>query len=90
MILLSRVHGFLVLQLWPCHRTNLDDNLSKNQEKYHHGSRTADTDPQSRFPFSVIVQGRNNAWIVEEKIYPTCFGAEIIIIIFFGISFFQL
>ena len=38
---------FLVLQLWPCHRTNLDDNLSKNQEKYHHG--TADTDPQSHF-----------------------------------------
>ena len=29
------------------HRTNLDDNLCKNREKYHHG--TADTDPQSHF-----------------------------------------
>ena len=27
--------------------TNLDDNLSQNREKYHHG--TADTEPQSRF-----------------------------------------
>ena len=26
---------------------NLDDNMSKNQEKYHYG--TADTDPQSHF-----------------------------------------
>jgi hypothetical protein len=44
------VPRFLVLQLWTCHRTNLDDNLSKNQEKYHHG--TADTDPQSHFSHS--------------------------------------
>ena len=33
--------------VWPCHRTNLDDNLSKNQEKYQNG--TADTEPQSHF-----------------------------------------